>query len=76
MTVSILHWSFDRQNDGYNNRYLHALFLALDANFQLKCKNLSSNKADTGLSKGWAYIVEETKYKAYLELYKAKVEPV
>ena len=55
---------------------MHALFLALDANFRLKRKNVSSDKADPGLSKGWAYIVEETKYKAHLELHKAEVEPV
>ena len=78
LTVSIsqLERSFNQQNDEYNNRYLHALFLALDANFRLKRKNVSSNEADPGLSKGWAYIVEETKYKAHLELHKAEVEPV
>ena len=75
-TVSIFQWLFDRQNDEYNNRYLHALFLALDANFRLKRKNVSSDEADPGLSKGWAYTVEETKYKAHLELHKAEVEPV
>lgn len=75
-TVSIFQRSFNRQNDEYNNRYLYALFLALDANFRLKRKNVSSNEADPGLSKGWAYIVEETKYKAHLELHKAEVEPV
>jgi hypothetical protein len=55
---------------------LHALFLALDANFRLRRKNVSSNEADPGLSKGWAYNVEETKYKAHLELYKDEIEPV
>ena len=65
-----------KQNDEYNNRYLYAIFLALDANFRLKRKNVSSNEADPGLSKGWAYIVEETKYKAHLELHKNEVEPV
>ena len=69
MTVSIPQFLFDRQNDIYDNRYLHALFLALDANFQLKHKNVSSNEADPGLSKGWAYIIEETKYKVHLELH-------
>ena len=34
-------------------RYLYALFLALDANFRLKRKNVSSDEADPGLSKGW-----------------------
>jgi hypothetical protein len=63
-------------NNEYNDRYLHALFLALDANFRLKRKNVSSDEADPGLSKGWAYIVEETKYKEYLELHKDETEPV
>ena len=36
----------------------------------------SSTEADPSLSKGWAYIVEETKYKVHLELHEAEVEPV
>lgn len=57
-------------------RYLHALFLALDANFRLKRKRVSSDEADPGLSKGWAYVVEESKYKAHLALHFEEVEPV
>ncbi|KAF8804837.1 hypothetical protein BYT27DRAFT_7225178 [Phlegmacium glaucopus] len=62
------------EDEPENRQYLYALFLALDTNFWLKHKNISSNEADPSLSKGWAYIVEETKYKAHFELHKAEVE--
>jgi hypothetical protein len=52
------------------------LFLALDANFRLKRKNISIQTIDPGLSKGWAYFVEETAYKAHLEGFKKETEPV
>jgi hypothetical protein len=38
----------------------------MDANFRLKRKAVSSDKADPGLNKGGAYFVEETKYKTFL----------
>ncbi|KDR84201.1 hypothetical protein GALMADRAFT_56241, partial [Galerina marginata CBS 339.88] len=57
------------EDDPEDQQYLSALFLALDANFRLKRKNVSNDKADPGLSKGWAYVVEETKYKAHLKRY-------
>lgn len=40
-----------------DKKYLHARFIALDANFRLKRKNVLSQKADPGLSKGWAYVL-------------------
>jgi len=48
-------------------RYLHSLFISLDANFWMKRKNVSSDKADPGLSKGWSYFVKETGYKAHIQ---------
>ncbi|KAG1790947.1 uncharacterized protein HD556DRAFT_1445722 [Suillus plorans] len=48
-------------------RWLYGLFLAIDANFRLARKNVSSDMADPGLSKGWAYFVEEHKYKMFLQ---------
>ena len=57
-------------------RYLYTLFISLDANFQMKCKNVSSDKADPGLSKEWAYFIEETAYKAHIQEYANKTEPV
>jgi hypothetical protein len=59
-----------------DRKSLHALFLALDANFRLKRKNVSSQKADPGLNKGWAYFVEETAYKTHLNGYKNQRDPV
>ncbi|KAF8136194.1 hypothetical protein EV363DRAFT_1293923 [Boletus edulis] len=47
-------------------QWLYGLFVAIDANFRLKRKVVSSDVADPGLSCGWAYFVEETAYKSYL----------
>ncbi|KAG1888680.1 hypothetical protein F4604DRAFT_1877221 [Suillus subluteus] len=46
--------------------WLYAVFLAMDTNFRLKRRNMSSDQADPSLSKGWAYFVEEKDYKAFL----------
>ncbi|KAG1769718.1 hypothetical protein EV702DRAFT_1181707 [Suillus placidus] len=47
-------------------RWLYALFIAIDANFRLKRKAVSSDQMDPGLNAGWAYFVEECAYKTYL----------
>ncbi|KAG1785033.1 uncharacterized protein HD556DRAFT_1435285 [Suillus plorans] len=47
-------------------RWLYALFIAIDANFCLKWKAVSSDQMDPGLNAGWAYFVEERTYKSYL----------
>ncbi|KAF8439266.1 hypothetical protein L210DRAFT_3646022 [Boletus edulis BED1] len=47
-------------------QWLHGLFVAIDANFRLKRKAVSGDAADPGLSRGWAYFVEEKPYKDYL----------
>ncbi|KAG1809071.1 uncharacterized protein BJ212DRAFT_1448831 [Suillus subaureus] len=49
------------------NQWIYSLFLAIDANFHLKCHLVSSNDRDPGLSQGWGYFVEERNYKAYLQ---------
>ncbi|KAG1745667.1 hypothetical protein EDB19DRAFT_2023583 [Suillus lakei] len=49
-----------------NLRWRYALFIAVDANFWLKRKAISSNKVDPGLNAGWAYFIEEKQYKSYL----------
>ncbi|KAG1731458.1 hypothetical protein EDD22DRAFT_750930, partial [Suillus occidentalis] len=46
--------------------WLYSLFLAIDANFHLKCCFVSNDVKDPGLSRGWGYFVEEQQYKAYL----------
>ncbi|KAG2090914.1 uncharacterized protein F5147DRAFT_748193 [Suillus discolor] len=48
-------------------RWLYGLFLAIDANFRLKRRMVSKDSADPGLGNGWAYFVEETAYKRYLQ---------
>ncbi|KAG1760085.1 hypothetical protein EV702DRAFT_1208029 [Suillus placidus] len=50
-------------------RWLYALFLAIDANFRLKRRIVSKDSVDPGLSRGWAYFVEETAYKTFLQSY-------
>lgn len=48
-------------------RWLYALFLAMDANFRLRRKDVSSNERDPGLNRGYGYIVHEPDYKAFLK---------
>ncbi|KAJ7884172.1 hypothetical protein B0H14DRAFT_2339297 [Mycena olivaceomarginata] len=48
-------------------RFLYALFLAIDANFRLMRKDVSSEEKDPGLVKGWGFFGEVTKYMAHLE---------
>jgi hypothetical protein len=47
----------------------------MDACFCLKRKDTSSDKADPGLSHGFAYFVEEKKFKSYLVDHASEVEP-
>ncbi|KAG0698889.1 hypothetical protein DFH29DRAFT_1016887 [Suillus ampliporus] len=46
--------------------WLYALFLAIDANFQLKRKAVSNDNVDPSLSRGWGYFMEEEAYKSFL----------
>jgi len=48
------------------SRFLYALFLALDANFRMKRKKVSSDEQDPSLSEGWGCFVEERPYKEHL----------
>ncbi|KAJ7088319.1 hypothetical protein C8R44DRAFT_751892 [Mycena epipterygia] len=45
-------------------QFLYALFLAMDANFRLKRKDVSTEEKDPGLGKGWAFYCE---VKAYMK---------
>ncbi|KAG0692186.1 hypothetical protein DFH29DRAFT_985902 [Suillus ampliporus] len=47
-------------------QWLYVLFLAIDANFQLKRKAVSNDNVDPSLSCGWGYFVEEEAYKSFL----------
>ncbi|KAF9487062.1 hypothetical protein BDN71DRAFT_1594653 [Pleurotus eryngii] len=46
--------------------WIYSLFLAIDANFQLKQLSASNDIRDPGLNRGFAYFVEEKKYKEFL----------
>ncbi|KAG1836417.1 hypothetical protein F4604DRAFT_1886055 [Suillus subluteus] len=47
-------------------QWLYGLFLAIDANFRLKRKAVSSDSVDPSLSCGWGYFVEDKAYKDFL----------
>ncbi|KAI0712134.1 hypothetical protein C8Q76DRAFT_693826 [Earliella scabrosa] len=46
--------------------WLRRLFVAVDANFRLKRKKVSSDALDPSLNHGYAYVVEEKAYKQHL----------
>lgn len=50
-------------------RFLYTLFLGMDANFRLKRKMVSTDAADPGLSNGWAYFVDESEFKDFLDAF-------
>lgn len=52
---------------------MYSLFLGIDANFRLKRLNVSSDERDPGLNRGFAYIVEETKFKKHIKDYGAVI---
>ncbi|KAJ7017626.1 hypothetical protein C8F04DRAFT_1279060 [Mycena alexandri] len=49
-----------------DRKFLYGLFLALDANFRLKRKDVSSEEKDPGLGRGVAFYGEVKKYMAHL----------
>ncbi|KAJ7282331.1 hypothetical protein C8J57DRAFT_1448037 [Mycena rebaudengoi] len=50
-----------------DRKFLYALFLAIDANFRMKRKDVSSEEKDPGLGDGWSFYGEVKKYMAHLE---------
>ncbi|KAH7918389.1 hypothetical protein BV22DRAFT_1024674 [Leucogyrophana mollusca] len=54
------------QSVSSSRRWIYGLFVAIDANFRLKRKAVSKDSVDPGLSRGWAYFVEELAYKTHL----------
>lgn len=50
-------------------RWLYTLYIAIDANFRLRRKDVSSEEKDPGLSKGFAYLVDDTAFREYLKEY-------
>ncbi|KIL55458.1 hypothetical protein M378DRAFT_90872, partial [Amanita muscaria Koide BX008] len=55
------------QNGPMEKRWLHALFVGIDANFRLKRLNVSNSMQDPSLNHGYAYLVDENKFNAYLK---------
>ncbi|KAG1837617.1 hypothetical protein F4604DRAFT_1885698 [Suillus subluteus] len=50
----------------HRSRFIYALFLAIDANFRLARRNISSDTVDPGLNHGYAFFVEEKAYKCFI----------
>jgi len=48
------------------DRFLYCLFLAMDANFHLKQRFVSSEAADLSFNDGWSYFISKSGYKTYL----------
>ena len=47
------------------DRWLYTLFIMVDGNFKLKLKD--KGIPDAHLAPGWAYFVEDSQFKSYLE---------
>ncbi|KAF6746394.1 hypothetical protein DFP72DRAFT_823183 [Ephemerocybe angulata] len=63
------------ENEPEETRWIHALNLALDANFRLRRKDVSSRAADPGLIQGFAYFVEDNAFCEYVKKHADEVEP-
>ncbi|KAJ7858216.1 hypothetical protein B0H14DRAFT_3447339 [Mycena olivaceomarginata] len=50
-----------------DKQFLYALFVALDANFRLKRKDVSSEQKDPGLGNGWAFYCEVLAYMQHVK---------
>ncbi|KAF8908714.1 hypothetical protein CPB85DRAFT_1456016 [Mucidula mucida] len=56
-----------------NKCWLYHLFLAIDANFQLKCLSASSRERNPALNNGNAYFVEDNRFTAFIKMYEKRV---
>jgi hypothetical protein len=56
-----------RELNADDARFLYALFIALDANFRLKRKDVSSEEKDPGLGNGWAFFCKVKAYMAHVK---------
>lgn len=59
--------------DGPPNRWLFRLFLGQDANFRLKRLAVSSSTRDPGLNHGYAYFVEDTAFRQFIQRFDARI---
>ena len=48
-------------------RFLYMTVVALDANFRLRRRAISSEERDPALSSGWGYFVQDKPYREYLK---------
>jgi hypothetical protein len=60
----------------HRSRFIYALFLAIDANFRLARRNVSSDTVDPGLNHGYAFFVEEKAYKGFISSQARAVQEV
>ncbi|KAJ3530921.1 hypothetical protein NMY22_g8368 [Coprinellus aureogranulatus] len=63
------------ENEAESMRHIHALNVGLDANYRLKRKDVSDDTADPGLSKGFAYFVDDEPFREYLAEHENDTEP-
>ncbi|KAJ7814290.1 hypothetical protein B0H14DRAFT_2376079 [Mycena olivaceomarginata] len=66
----------DWEKAPFEKGFLYALFVALDANFRLKRKDVSSEEKDPGLMNGWGFFGEVKKYMAHLDEHWGQVQEV
>ncbi|KAF8888811.1 hypothetical protein BD779DRAFT_1611227 [Infundibulicybe gibba] len=55
------------------DKWRHALFLGIDANFRLKRLNVSNNARDPSLNHGYAYFVHDGPFNEFLNEYNKKI---
>ncbi|KAJ3529892.1 hypothetical protein NMY22_g8804 [Coprinellus aureogranulatus] len=65
----------DWEDEPEETRYIHSLNVGLDANYRLKRKDVSNDEADPGLSKGFAYFVNDKPFKKLLKKHEDDTEP-
>ncbi|KAJ7092128.1 hypothetical protein C8R43DRAFT_908179, partial [Mycena crocata] len=65
----------DWKNVSEDRKFLYALFLALDANFQMQRKDVSSEKSDPDLGNGLAFFGEVNAYMGHLEQHWDQKQP-
>ncbi|KAJ7253593.1 hypothetical protein C8J57DRAFT_1519322 [Mycena rebaudengoi] len=56
----------DWEKASEEQKFLYALFLAMDANFRLKRKDVSTEEKDPGLGPGWAFYCEVNEYMGHI----------
>ncbi|KAJ3552075.1 hypothetical protein NM688_g4347 [Phlebia brevispora] len=57
------------RNAPENQRYIYSMFIAIDANFRLRRRAISSDARDPPLASGLGYFVEDEAYRAHLAEY-------